>query len=134
MSTTPIASAHVCTSPHPPDQPSRTGVKDTNAALLELLGLCSLEHIISVDIAMRPSELPRITVQQHCRALQPTAIQFRLLAEPMPPTDSPVRIDLNALCAEARQRLKQSIERNVFFAQLEMLERSVNYDKGARPC
>lgn len=104
-------------------------MNDTNIALLNVLGLGALERITSVDIALRPHELPIITVEQSCREIQPTATRFRLTAEPEEIKPALPQLDLDALQAEAQQRLYKAIDRAALLAHLQLEQQSINYTK-----
>lgn len=108
--------AHVC-------------ISDTNIALIELLDLGALERITSVDIALRFNELPRITVEQFCGDIQPTATRFRLSAEPVQAEPIQPPLDLDALQAEAQQRLDKAIDRAALLVYLQLEQQSINYTK-----
>lgn len=107
-------------------------VHDTTVALLEVLGLGALNDITSVDIALRPRELPRITVEQFCRAMQPSATRFRLTAEPVQTEPILPPLDLDALEFEAQQRLHKHINRCALHALVRIEQQSANYTKMRR--
>lgn len=107
-------------------------MNDTNIALLELLGLGAIKDITSVDIALRARELPRITVEQFCRELQPTATRFRLTAEPVQTELILPPLDLDALEFEAQQRLHKHIDRCALYALVRLDQQSASYTKRRR--
>lgn len=107
-------------------------MNDANIALLEVLGLGAIKDITSVDIALRPRELPRITMHQFCREIQPTATRFRLTAEPVQTEPILPPLNLDALQLEAQQRLHKHIERRALQALVQIDQQSVNYTKMRR--
>ena len=87
-------------------------VNQTNKALLRVLGLADIEHITAVDIAMRPGELPQVTVQMLCPAVDPKEYSevFRLIAPIKPRTQPRPAFDLDAMCDRAQERLRNEID------------------------
>lgn len=93
----------------------------TNQKLLEVLGLTGLS-IVSLDIACRANQLPQVTAIIHPRSsLQHTQVQqFQLIAidgtaqTPVPgkpTTEEKPPFDLDAMCWNATQRVKEHINR-----------------------
>lgn len=81
----------------------------TNKALLHVLGLDDMKFIHSVDVALRPRQLPEVTVRMTVDLPDGTDTQvFRLIA---PLTAAPRRdLDLDAMCENARRSVRFSIE------------------------
>ena len=81
----------------------------TNKAMLRVLGLDQLSNITSVDIALRPLQLPAVTVHMHAPdSLQDERQEFCLIA-PLQAAPKPA-FDLDAMCAAAQQRINAHID------------------------
>ena len=84
-------------------------IHNTNKALLRVLGLDDMKFIQSVDVALRPRQLPEVTVRMTVDLADGTDTQvFRLIA-PLTSTPRPA-LDLDAMCLQAQQRVQEHIE------------------------
>lgn len=84
---------------------------DTNKALLRVLGLDDMKYIQAVDVALRPRQLPMVTVRMTVDISQALGVDtqvFRLIA-PLTSTPRPA-LDLDAMCRLACERLRHRIE------------------------
>ncbi|WP_417284367.1 hypothetical protein [Comamonas sp.] len=98
----------------------------TNQKLMEVLGLNGLS-IVSLDIACRVNEFPRVTAIIHPRK-SPDHVhvqQFQLIAVDapapnLPSSDEGQPFDLDAMCAAARQRIKDHIDQSTDKHLMEM--------------
>jgi hypothetical protein len=79
---------------------------EPNTQILRALGITQ-QNIVAADLSLRPGEWPRITVD--CLA-DPAAMQHEVLAFDLVPREKPAPaprqpLDLDAMCAAARERL-----------------------------
>lgn len=79
---------------------------EPNTQILRALGITQ-QNIVAADLSLRPGEWPRITVD--CLA-DPAAMQHEVLAFDLVPREEPAPaprqpLDLDAMCAAARERL-----------------------------
>ena len=85
----------------------------TNNALLKVLGITE-PLITALQIQMHPTNLPVVTIEYLLdgKALEPTAAQFDLVLreEPEPAPAPAPAFDLDAMCADARQSVRDIIE------------------------
>lgn len=94
----------------------------TNQALLKVLGI-DQPLITALQIQMHPTNLPVVTMEYLLdgKALQPTAAQFDLvLREEAAPAPAP-KLDLDAMCAAAQQRIAEAADNAAFRAKCEHL-------------
>jgi hypothetical protein len=88
-------------------------IHNTNKALLRLLGLDDMKFIQTVDVALRPRQLPEVIVRMTVDLPDGTDTQvFRLIAPlPAPRAVAPrPALDLDAMCRQARDRLRHRID------------------------
>ncbi|MEN2430743.1 hypothetical protein [Comamonas sp. F1-6] len=84
-------------------------IHNTNKALLRVLGLEDMKYIQAVDVALRPRQLPEVTVRMTVDLPAGSDTQvFRLIA-PLTAVPRPC-LDLDAMCRLACERLRHRIE------------------------
>ncbi len=81
----------------------------TNKALLRVLGLEDMKYIHAVDVALRPRQLPVVTVRMTVDLPDGTDTQVFQLVAPLTAASRPA-LDLDVMCRLARERLRHRIE------------------------
>lgn len=92
--------------------------QDVNTQLLRVLGITQ-KNTTGVDITVRPSEFPRVTIDCliDARTMLHEVSHFDLvLREEATPAPRPA-FDLDALCAQARTRLTADVQHSASMAQ-----------------